>query len=131
MSDEEDKMEKKTGKESKVIWMLKALLASYIVTGLLLLLMALLLYKMDLNEQMVTVGIIVTYIVSTFVGGLILGKLTRVKKFMWGLALGVTYFALLLLISLGVYRTLGSGAVNVATTLLMCAGGGMIGGMVS
>lgn len=124
-------MEKKTGKESKVIWMLKALLASYIVTGLLLLLMALLLYKMDLNEQMVTVGIIVTYIVSTLIGGLIIGKLTKVKKFMWGLALGVAYFALLLLISLGVYRTLGSGAVNAATTLLMCAGGGMIGGMIS
>ena len=47
-------MEKGAGKNSKPIWMLKALLAAYIVTGVFLLILALLLYKLDLGEQKVT-----------------------------------------------------------------------------
>lgn len=114
-----------------VIQFLKALLASYIVTGVLLLVLTLLLYKFDWDEQMVTAGIVVIYVVSTFVGGFILGKLRRVRKFMWGLFMGVLYFALLFLVSFGVYRTFGGNGTNLITTFLLCAGGGMLGGMLS
>ena len=61
----------------KIMWMLKAMLASYIVTGLLLLLLTFLLYQFKLDEQTVVAGIVVIYVVSTFIGGLILGKLTK------------------------------------------------------
>lgn len=118
-------------KNSKGIWILKSLLAAYIVTGILLFILTFLLYKFELDEQKVTAGIVVIYVVSTFVGGLILGKLTKVRKFAWGLTLGVLYFGLLLLISLGVYRNLDGNGTNIVTTFLMCAGGGMFGGMVS
>ena len=37
----------------KVMWMLKSLLASYIVTGLLLLGLTFLVYKFELDEQLV------------------------------------------------------------------------------
>ena len=60
-----------------------------------------------------------------------MGKLTGTKKFLWGLLLGVLYFVLLLLISLGVYHTLQAEITNLLTTFLLCAGGGMLGGMVS
>lgn len=118
-------------KNSKGIWILKSLLAAYVVTGILLFILTLLLYKFELDEQKVTAGIIVIYVVSTFVGGLILGKLTKVRKFVWGLTLGIVYFGLLLLISLGVYRNLEGNGANILTTFFMCAGGGMFGGMVS
>lgn len=124
-------MERIEKKESKAIWVLKSLLASYIVTGILLLILTLLLYKLELNEQMVTAGIVVIYVLSTFCGGFILGKLTKVRKFAWGLTMGVIYFALLLLISLGVYRSFDGNGTNIVTTLLLCAGGGMFGGMLS
>ncbi|MEF9945707.1 MAG: TIGR04086 family membrane protein [Lachnospiraceae bacterium] len=124
-------MEKKIRKESKMIWILKALLVSYGVTGVLLLVLTLLLYKLDLDEQKVTVGIITVYVLSTFAGGIVLGKLAKVRKFVWGISLGLTYFALLLLISLGVYHTLHGNGINVVSTFLLCAGGGMLGGMVS
>ena len=39
-------MERIEKKESKAIWVLKSLLASYIVTGILLLVLTLLLYKL-------------------------------------------------------------------------------------
>ena len=118
-------------KGANVIQFLKALLASYIVTGVLLFLLTFLLYKFDWDEQMVTAGIVVIYVVSTFVGGFILGKIRRVRKFLWGLIMGILYFALLFLISFGVYRSFGGNGTNLITTFLLCAGGGMLGGMLS
>lgn len=124
-------MEKKLRREPRVMWVLKALLVSYIITGILLLIMTLLLYKFDLNEQKVTIGIVVVYVVSTLIGGFVIGKLAKVQKFIWGLGLGIAYFALLLLISLGVYHSIQGAGSNILTTFMLCAGGGMLGGMLS
>lgn len=118
-------------KGAQVLQIMKALLASYIVTGILLFILTFLLYKFEWDEQMVTAGIIVIYVVSTFVGGFILGKLKRVRKFLWGLIMGLLYFALLFLISFGVYRSFDGNGTNVITTLMLCAGGGMLGGMLA
>ncbi len=124
-------MGKKEKKESKGIWLLKALLAGYVVTGVLLMILALLLYKIDLDEQKVTMGIIATYVISTFAGGFIMGKLVEEQRFVWGLILGVIYFLLLFAVSFAVNHQLQSNGTNLITTLLLCAGGGMLGGMVS
>lgn len=133
-------MEKKTGKRRETerkadgrisVDMLKALLCAYIMTGILLLILTLLLYKAGLSEENINAGIILTYVISTFSGGFVIGKLIGVKKFLWGLLLGVLYFVLLMLISLGIYHSLQSDVVNLATTFLLCAGGGMLGGMIS
>ena len=128
-------MEKKTtgrpGIEQTAVRILKALLCAYIVTGIMLLILTILLYKAGLSEENVNAGIILTYVISTFAGGFVMGKLTGTKKFLWGLLLGGLYFVLLLLISLGVYHTLQAEITNLLTTFLLCAGGGMLGGMVS
>lgn len=115
----------------RAVWLLKALLCAYVITGILLLVLTLLLYKFNLDEGKVTGGIIVIYVMSTFVGGLVAGKLFKVKKFVWGLTIGILYFALLMLISLGVYRSMQGSSASILTTFLLCAGGGMLGGMVS
>ena len=47
------------------------------------------------------------------------------------MGIGIAYFALLLLITLGVYRTLNGDSANLLTTFILCAGGGMAGGMIS
>lgn len=128
-------MEKKTGgrrgSEQRAADMLKSLLCAYIVTGILLLILTLLLYKAGLSEENINAGIILTYVISTFSGGFVIGKLTGARKFLWGLLLGVVYFLLLTLISLGIYHSLQSDLMNLTTTFLLCAGGGMLGGMIS
>ena len=128
-------MEKKAvgrqGIEQAAVHMVKALLCAYVVTGVMLLVLTLLLYKMGLSEANVNAGIILTYVISTFAGGFVIGKLMRRRKFLWGLLAGVLYFALLLLISLGVYHSLRGEMMNLLTTFFLCAGGGMLGGMVS
>ena len=115
----------------KGMWVLKSLLASYIVTGILLLILTFLVYKLELDEQMVVIGIVAIYVIATFVGGFILGKLTEVKKYIWGLSMGAIYVALLFLISYGVYREFNTNGLNAITTALLCMGGGMLGGMLS
>lgn len=124
-------MERRIRKNPKAIWMLKSLLVSYIVTGVLLVVLAMLLYRLELNEKTVSASIVAIYVLSTLAGGFILGKLMKVKRYIWGLGLGVVYFALLLLITLGVYRGLNGDGANLLTTFILCAGGGMAGGMIS
>lgn len=118
-------------KNIKVIWWIKSLLASYIVTGILLLVLTFFMYKFELNEKIVSAAIVGIYVVSTLIGGMIIGKLTKSKRYLWGMVLGIIYFVLLLLITLGVYRTLNGDSVSIVTSLILCAGGGMTGSMIS
>ena len=118
-------------KNIKVIWWIKSLLASYIVTGILIMVLTFFMYKFELNEKIVSAAIVGIYVVSTLIGGMIIGKLTKSKRYLWGMVLGIIYFVLLLLITLGVYRTLNGDSVSIVTSLILCAGGGMTGGMIS
>lgn len=110
---------------------IKALLCAYIVTGILLLILTVLLYKLGLSEENVNAGITLTYVISTFSGGFVMGKLSGTRKFLWGLLTGVLYFVLLLLISLGIYHSVQGEISTLVTTFLLCAGGGMLGGMMA
>ena len=128
-------MEKKTvlkqAAGGRVMDFIKALLCAYVVTGILLLILALLLYKAGLSEENVNAGILLTYVISTFSGGFVIGKLTGSRKFLWGLLAGILYYVLLLLISLGIYHSLQGASVETAAAFVLCAGGGMLGGMIS
>lgn len=110
---------------------LKALLCSYTLTGVLLLILAFLLFKMDLSEKMVSMGIVLIYILSCFLGGLLLGKKMKKQKYVWGLLLGVGYFVLLIGVSCLVERGFPMNLGHLITTLIMCVGGGSLGGMIS
>ena len=67
-------MEQSVKTQSKLTQMIKMLLVAYLVTGLLLLILAFLLCKFQLNENQIHLGILVTYILSCFVGSFALGK---------------------------------------------------------
>lgn len=114
-----------------VAFLLKKLLFSYILTGVLLALLAFLLYKLDLGEKTVSIAIIVIYVAATLFGGFVAGKRMGSRKFLWGLLMGSAYFLILTAVSLCV----GKGGMEVGTsfitTFVLCAGGGMLGGMLS
>ena len=113
MHRKEKKMRENHGKKGIIYAenLVKALLCAYLVTGMFLLILALLLYKAGLSEENV--------------------KLEGQKKFLWGLGTGVVYFVLLLIISFGMYREVSSGAGDLFLTFVLCTGGGMLGGMVA
>ena len=115
----------------KAIWFVKSLLCGYIVTGFLLLILALMLYKLGLSQHTLIAGIVLFSVRSTDSRRCFLGKLAGKRKFLWGLFAGITYFVLLMLITLGVYHAFQGNVTNIAVTFLLCAGGGMLGGMIA
>ena len=117
--------------EIPVLFLPKSLLFSYILTGGLLLLLALLLYKVGLSQKVVSICIIVIYVLATFFAGFITGKKLKSRKFLWGALMGLAYFLILVVVSLIVNRQPGVLANSLLTTLVLCGGGGMLGGMLS
>ena len=77
----------------------KGALLSWIVTGILLALLSLALWKLDLDEGKVTIGIQAVYMLSAFAGGMMTGKKAQSRKFLWGLLVGILYFLILLVLS--------------------------------
>lgn len=127
-----ERMERSSNREGiPVAFLLKSLLFSYILTGVLLAVLTFLLYKMGLSEKTVSIAIIVIYVVATFFGGFVTGKRMGSRKFLWGLVMGGAYFLILTVVSLCV----GKGNIQIGnsffTTFALCAGGGMLGGMLS
>lgn len=110
---------------------LTALLTSYFMTAVMLLILALLLYKMNLEESKVAAGILITYIISGFIGGFVAGKGIAVKKYLWGLGVGILYFFILIGVSAVSGRILLQEGMHLFTTMILCAGSGMMGGMLS
>ena len=113
----------------KAVFIIKCMLGAYILTAGLLLLLAFILYRFGLSEKVVSVCIIAIYIVVTFLAGLLAGKREGKRKFLWGLLMGVLYFGILTAVSLVVNKGLEDVAGNMLTVFFLCAGSGMLGGM--
>ena len=116
---------------TKLLAIVKGLFFSYIVTALILLLLSILMLKVDLPGAVVSGGIIAAYIISNFVGGFLVGKKAEMKKFLWGLLLGIFYFILLMVISLAINKAEPLPLGNLMTALVICGLSGMVGGMLS
>lgn len=109
----------------------KAIIVSYVVTGLILVLLTTLLYRFGMGSSLVSAGVVAAYLLSGFTGGFLIGKKTEEKKFLWGALTGSAYFVILVIISLIMYGGIQGEIGNFFTTMVMCVGSGMIGGMVS
>lgn len=123
---------KKTG-----IHLLKAFLISAVVSGLLLLLMAFILYKAGLSGMVEHILAAVVYVAGSFVGGFLLGKQEGKKRFLWGAAFGALYFLILLAVSMALSGSGEEGMWQASAlfqrlrVLFLCVLGGMAGGMIS
>lgn len=124
-------MGKKEIYTEKVIFITKCMLAAYILTAGLLLLLAFMLYRFGLSEKVVSICIIAIYIVVTFLAGMIAGKKAGKRRFLWGLAMGITYYVILVIVSMIVNKGAEAVAGNMLTVFFLCAGSGMMGGMLS
>ncbi len=122
-------MENDKNYSQKMMGILKALLVAYLATSVLLALLAFLVYRLDLSENIANVSILIIYVVSNAIGGFAIGKWAKEKKYLWGIFIGILYFMLLVLITLGVHRTVVDG--DIVTIFILCVCSGTVGGMVS
>ena len=114
-----------------VLQVVKATISVAIVTVILLLIMAFMLFKFNLSDGFIMVGIYITYVVSCFVGGLIIGKVRGEKKYLWGMIVGLVFFVTLSLISLIVTGELYGSGMKAIGALVACVLGGAVGGMIA
>ena len=116
---------------SKMKVVLKSLLFSYLLTGILLVLSAFALYKLRLKESQVVIVVNVIYIITCLLGGFLMGKGIRQRRFFWGFLLGALYFLVLFLVSTVMGKGLTGDIRQILTTLAVCAFSGTVGGMMS
>lgn len=116
---------------SKPWRIVRTLIISYLLSALLLLVMSFLLYKFRLSESQITIGIYATYIVSCLIGGFLAGKAMKTRRFLWGMLTGLLYFAVLFLMSSLQDQAVTAEFAQILTVLGICAGSGMLGGMIS
>lgn len=116
---------------SKTKVVLRSLLLSYLLTGILLVIAALALYKLRLKESQVVIAVNAIYIITCLLGGFLMGKGIRQRRFFWGLVLGVLYFLVLFLVSMVMGKGLEGNLAQAGTTLAVCALSGTVGGMLS
>lgn len=124
-------MDKILNQNTKMIILLKALLLSYIITALMLLLLSFMVLKLDLPSIVVSGIINFSYIISAFAGGFYTGKRIEHRKFLWGLIMGVSYFVIFLIISLLMNRVSPISFGGLFAVFIISSLSGMLGGMIS
>lgn len=115
----------------KGLFILKVLVMMYIITGVILVVLAAIMYKAAPGSSFISGGLIFTYIFSTFAGGFIMGKKKGKQKYLWGLGMGILYFVVLFAVSLLMQKGIDIQQTKAVSTFFMCAIGGMLGGMLS
>ena len=124
-------LKRNEGEKRPYLIVCKNMLLAYLITLVLLLFMAFLLYKVGLTEETVSAMMSVLYAGSCLVAGFVTGKQMKVKRFMWGMIVGAGYFIVLVFFSWIAGRKGVVFTRDMITTMFLCVGGGMLGGMLS
>lgn len=116
-------------KSERIVALLKCLMAAYAVTAIMLAILAALLYKLQLAENTVEIGIIVVYVISSLLAGLFFSKGAKSRRFLWGMVAGAAYFLIICALSMAMEPDFDVLSNSCMTTMFICVGSGMLGGM--
>lgn len=115
----------------KFFVVVKGLIISYAITGALLALLAFLVYKYELTQNIADISIIVIYVVVTFIGAFVVGKGVKEQKFLWGFLLGFLYILIISLVAMLLGSVFHVTSTANITSAILCISGGLLGGMLS
>lgn len=110
---------------------LKSLFLAYTLSGICLMLLALVMFCFDPGQMSIETGIVLTYVLSCFAGGFLAGKILKKDRYLWGILTGFFYFLLLLTVSFAAEGHWDMSLQHFLGTFVMCLGGGALGGMLS
>ena len=109
----------------------KGLIVAYAVTGVLLALLAFLVFRFGLSESVTDIAIVAIYVLVTFIGAFITGKAVKERKFVWGWLPGILYILIISIVAIAVGQVFQVASTANMTTAALCVGGGLLGGMLS
>ena len=113
----------------KGLYMIQSLVFAYIATGILLCLLAFIIYQSNAGMKIANLGI--TYILASVFAGMLIGSKIGKKKFLWGFAAGMLYFMILTLISWIFQKNIVLFSTERITACFLCIAGGTLGGMLA
>ena len=111
--------------------MLRSLLISYLLSGVLLASLAFALYKLHLSEGTVNLMVFAVYLAACLTGGFLAGRRLRQRRFFWGLLSGLFYFLVLFAVSWAMNLGSPIDMERSVTVMGICALDGTLGGMFS
>lgn len=109
----------------------KSLLAAYIVTGILLLLLAMFLFHFYPDDRIARVGIVVIYSLACLLGGYVSGKQFRKRKWLWGIVTGIMYFLCIMLVAVFQDPFRNGFQVHGLKPLLLCVLSALVGALLT
>lgn len=110
---------------------IRGLIFSYALTGVLLALLAFLVFKFQLTETVTDLVIVAIYVMVTFLGAFVIGKKVKERKFLWGFLLGFMYILIISVVAIALGHVFQVNSTANLTTAALCIGGGLLGGMLS
>ena len=118
--------------QTNPVWrIIRALIVTYILSGILLAALSFALFQFHLPEEQVNLAVLAIYVLSCFFGGILAGKAMKTRRFFWGLVLGVLYFLFLYLMSLAQKDGVTGDTKRLLFVLALCSVSGTAGGIVS
>ena len=108
-----------------------SVLIAIVLTMLFLAVFAFAMLKGNLSASVEKIGLIVMSAMACFIGGFLCGKKNTKKRYLWGLGVGILYCLFFVIVRVGMGQPFVTDATEFFTTLLYCAAGGMLGGMLS
>lgn len=111
----------------KVLSILKTLLISYVLTAIILFILSFCLYKFNIADWQVTMGIMITYIFANFLGGYIAARKGEKRRLLWGIGFGMVYFLILMLVSLIVNKGVSDNYTVALRAFAVCIVSGATG----
>lgn len=115
----------------KGLYIVQSLVMAYIITGILLCILAFIMYQSNAGMKIANVGITVTYILASILAGMRIGNKIGKRKFVWGLFVGMLYFVILTLVSLIFQKNITLFSTERITVFFLCIAGGTLGGMLA
>lgn len=103
----------------------------YLLSALLLAVLAGILWKMSADSRAVSGAVVAVYVIVSFLGGFFIGGFQGKQKMFWGCAMGICYFAILLLAGIWLMGTEIHGNSWIFSGFMVCAVTGMLGGMLA
>lgn len=110
---------------------IKYLIFACLITVVLLLFGAFLIYKTDLSVKGLSILLVITYILSNLIAGWLIGKSVEKRQFLWGLLVGLGYFMIVFLVSFVGNQFFLADASKLILVFFLCVCSGMFGGMIS
>lgn len=102
-----------------------------VLSALILAILAAVLLQRDMSAQFISGSVIAAYVISCLTGGFVMGQYTGRHKFLWGIGIGICYFAVLLLAGKFLYPDGTKTDIQLISSFMICMVAGMLGGMLA